>query len=309
MRLFLLGCTGFIGRELIPRLLNSGHHLTVISRNVQPHSLRGLSSKQLQHLQIDPSKPINWENTELLEALSKANGVINLAGEPITEKRWSDQQCEIITNSRLSTTASLIKTMSGLQEMPEILVNASAIGFYGTSQDSFFTENSSCGDDFLSNLCFQWEHLAMQKPNTTRLVLLRIGIVLEADGGALGKMLPVFRSGFGGPIGNGKQWMSWIHRTDLCNIIETSLLDKSWGGVINAVAPNPCDMSTFSKTLGKALGRPSLLPIPGPLLQLLLGDGAKVVLEGQKVICERLEKMSFKFQFPELKQAIESITN
>ena len=309
MRLLLIGCTGFIGRELVPRLLNSGHHLTIVSRKEplrldQPFRTQ---SEKLIHLQTDPSNPDNWKEEKLIEVLNQADGVINLAGEPIADKRWTLEHCKKIETSRFSTTQGLINAMSKLKEPPSFLLNGSAIGFYGTSQTSVFTEESPSGKDFLSNLCKTWERLANEKPNKTRLVIIRIGIVLESDGGALGKMLPIFRAGFGGPIGDGKQWMSWIHRTDLCQMIETALLKKTWQGVINGVAANPCSMSDFSAKLGQTLGRPSLLPVPGPLLKLVLGDGAKVVLEGQNVFPKQLEKLQFRFQYPTLKNALEAI--
>jgi len=308
MRLLLLGCTGFIGRELVPRLLDAGHQLTIISRK-EPHKLhQKCQSKQLLYLKLDPSNPENWKEEKLINAITQANGVINLAGEPIADKRWTPKHCTKIQSSRLITTRCLINTISKLKRPPEFLVNGSAIGYYGTSQNSLFTEDCSSGNDFLSNLCNEWEDIATERPKSTRLLLLRIGIVLEADGGALGKMLPVFRSGFGGPLGNGKQWMSWIHRTDLCKIITQAVSNTDFKGVINAVAPNPSTMADFSDKLGKTLGRPSLLPVPGALLQLLLGDGAKVVLEGQNVSSAGLTKKKFAFEYPYLEQALEAIT-
>ncbi|WP_320663441.1 TIGR01777 family oxidoreductase [Prochlorococcus sp. MIT 1223] len=308
MRLLLVGCSGFIGRELIPHLLKSGYLLTVISRKAPKKYPKSIDTTKLNHLQLDPAELINWEQDKLLCALKEANGVINLAGEPIANKRWTEEQCKKIEQSRLITTKGLVNAMSQINKPPEILINASAIGFYGTSQNKIFTEKSSQGDDFLASLCSKWEQISRGCPQQTRLVLIRIGIVLGRDGGALGKMLPIFRAGFGGPIGNGNQWMSWIHRKDLCQIIEKSLRNKKWEGVINAVSPNPAQMSLFSQTLGEVLGRPSLLPLPAPLLKLLLGDGAKVVLEGQKVIPERLMKMNFEYKYPELKQALENLT-
>jgi len=187
-----------------------------------------------------------------------------------------------------------------------VIINGSAIGYYGTSLSKEFNENSIGGNDFLANLCKNWEAAASEKPFFSRLVIFRIGIVLEADGGALGKMLPVFKLGLGGPIGNGMQWMSWIHRSDLCDLVVKALIDKKFSGVINAVAPEPVLMKDFSKTLGKCLNRPNLLPVPSTLLKVLLGDGAKVVLEGQKVISIKLK--NYKFKYPLLENAINAST-
>ena len=307
MRLLLIGCTGFIGRELIPQLLESGHQITIVSRKLPQESSPPLDSQELVHIQIDPSNLDNWNNKDLLHALSQANGVINLAGEPIAEKRWTKEHCEKIEESRYSTTEGLVSAMKRLKKPPKVFLSGSAIGFYGTHPNDIFNEESNCGDDFLAKLCERWENLAKRKPSSTRLVIFRIGIVLGSDGGALGKMLPVFRAGFGGPIGSGQQWMSWIHRTDLCQILEKCLIENQWEGVVNAVAPNPSTMNSFSKSLGKVLGRPSLLPVPGPLLKLLLGDGAKVVLEGQKVQSNRLKH--FKFKYNQIDDALKAITN
>jgi len=183
------------------------------------------------------------------------------------------------------------------------------VGFYGTSETARFTEASASGSDFLAEICRAWEAAADQASAGCRVVKLRIGIVLGPDGGALGKMLPVFRTGFGGPVGSGKQWMSWIHRTDLCRLIAEALEDPAFSGVYNAVAPTPTTMGGFALALGKALGRPSLLPVPGPILQLLLGDGAQVVLEGQQVVPERLTAQGFQFHYGDLSAALGAATS
>ncbi len=304
MRLLLIGCTGFVGRELVPQLLNSGHQITLVSRKKTQSFAANLPTKQLRPLKLDPADRKNWSKQPLVSALAEAEGVINLAGEPIAEKRWTVKHCQKLTNSRLETTDALVEAMGKLRRPPRVLVNASAVGFYGTSQDALFNEQSPCGQDFLGNLCEQWENSANKKPKSTRLVVVRIGIVVGPDGGALGKMLPVFRAGLGGPLGKGQQWMSWIHRSDLCQLIETALKNNSWSGAINAVSPEPSSMAEFADSLGSVLGRPSFLPVPGPILKLLLGDGAKVVLEGQHVESNRLDKLGFKFLHPKLKQAL-----
>ena len=309
MRLLLIGCTGFVGRELIPHLLKKGHHLTLVSRKSAREFTQTRLNNQLNHLQLNPAELKNWQKKELLTALSEADGVINLAGEPIAEKRWTQNHCQVLYDSRINTTQGLVNAMNQLRRPPKVLVNASAIGFYGTSLKAQFNENSQCGDDFLANLCKQWESSAINKPRSTRLIIFRIGIVLGRNGGALGKMLPIFKAGLGGPIGNGTQWMSWIHRSDLCQMIELALTKKSWSGVINAVAPKPTSMSNFATNLGICLGRPSLFPVPGAILKFLLGDGARVVLEGQQVESIHLKRLGFRFNYSELNQALAEITN
>jgi hypothetical protein len=307
LKLLLTGCTGFIGRELIPLLIKEGHNLTVISRQSKG-KLKAIADEQsINVIKMNPAESSSWDNEEIQNSLKSCEGVINLAGEPIAEKRWTIDHCKEITNSRIKTTKNLIKNLKNLRKPPKVLINASAIGFYGSHAQTEFTEENIQGEDFLANLCKEWESIAREKPRATRLLIVRIGIVLAKDGGALGKMLPIFRAGLGGPIGDGKQWMSWIHRTDLCNLINESVKNSAWSGVVNGVAPNPVRMSEFSNSLGKSLGRPSLIAVPGPILKLLLGDGARVVLEGQNVKPQRLNKLKFKFSFPSIKVAFKDI--
>ncbi len=307
MRLVLIGCTGFVGRELIPQLLKAGHNLTVVSRNSPAPWLANLASEQnLMHLQINPADLQSWEKGILINPISKAEGIINLAGEPIAEKRWSPVHLKELQDSRLNTTKGLIKAIKRSKKGPRVVVNASAIGYYGTSLNAHFSESSPGGNDFLATLCQQWEALAGEKPRSTRLSILRIGIVLGPNGGALKKMIPVFKTGLGGPIGNGQQWMSWIHRTDLCQMIMQAVTQREWPTVVNAVSPYPVSMKEFATALGETLGRPSLLPVPGAILKLLLGDGARVVLEGQNVKSNGLSKVNFCFQYPELNRALEA---
>ena len=307
MKLLLTGCTGFIGKELIPLLIKEGHSLTVISRQSK-EKLKDIANDQsINFIKMNPAESSSWNKEEIKNSLKSCEGVINLAGEPIAEKRWTEDHCKEITNSRIETTKNLIENLRNLKKPPKVLINASAIGFYGSHPQTEFTEESIPSDDFLANLCKEWEYIANKKPRATRLVILRIGIVLGKDGGALGKMLPIFRAGLGGPIGDGKQWMSWIHRTDLCNLMIKSVTNSSWSGVVNGVAPNPVRMNEFSNSLGKALGRPSLLAVPGPILKLILGDGARVVLEGQNVQSQRFNKLKFKFSFPTINDAFKAI--
>ena len=308
MRLLLLGCTGLVGRELVPTLRDAGHQITVVSRRSH-RSVSWAKEQDLNWVQADPAQATSWEQDGALqEALAASDGVVNLAGEPIAEQRWTPTHLQLLHDSRIATTRHLTAAMGALATPPAVMVNASAVGFYGTSEDAAFVESSAAGKDVLGSLCADWEAAAAARPPATRLVVVRIGIVLAADGGALGKMLPVFRAGFGGPIGSGRQWMSWIHRTDLCALIARALADQSWSGVVNGVAPQPVSMATFASSLGRCLGRPSLLPVPGPVLHLLLGDGARVVLDGQQVRSERLQQLGFSFRFPDLPEALAAAT-
>ena len=308
MRLLLLGCTGFVGKELVPALLKEGHELYIISRKNINNLKLNIPLDKFNFLKIDLSKKQNWNNENLLSNLKESDGIINLIGEPIADKKWSNRQKEKIEKSRINSTKFLMDTLKKSRINPKVIINGSAIGFYGTSLTKEFNENSKSGNDFLANLCKQWEEVANEKPFFSRLVIFRIGIVLEAEGGALGKMLPIFKIGLGGPIGDGKQWMSWIHRSDLCGLIIKALVEKNFSGVFNAVAPEPVLMKDFSKTLGRCLNRPNLLPVPGTILKLLLGDGAKLVLEGQKVFSIKLQEKIYKFKYPLLEKAISAST-
>jgi len=307
MRILLLGCTGFIGKSLIPRLISEGHELCLISRkNINKLKINS-SFEKIAFLKLNLAKEKSWNDINLLNQLKNCEGIINLSGEPITDKRWSKEQKLEIENSRIKTTSYLMKNLKKNKIHPKVIINASAIGFYGTSLDKIFDETSPGGEDFLANLCKKWEDAASQKPFFTRLLILRIGIVLGVDGGALGKMLPIFQVGLGGPIGDGNQWMSWIHIDDLCNIIVSGIKDKKYSGIFNAVSPQPVKMKEFSFMLAKCLQRPNLLSVPGASLKLILGDGAKLLLEGQKIKSIKLKNV-YKFKYPLLQEAISSLT-
>ena len=307
MRILMLGCTGFIGKSLIPRLIYEGHELCLISRKNIDQLKINSSFEKIAFLKLNLAQERSWNDINLLNQLKSCEGIINLSGEPITEKRWSEEQKLEIENSRVNTTSYLMNSLKKNAINPKVIINASAIGFYGTSLDNIFDETSPCGEDFLAKLCKKWEEAASQKPFFTRLVILRIGIVLGVNGGALGKMLPIFKVGLGGPIGDGNQWMSWIHIDDLCDIIVNGIKDKKYSGVINAVSPKPVKMKEFSSILAKSLQRPNLLPVPAASLKLILGDSAKLLLEGQNIKSIKLNKF-FKFKYPLLEEAIFSLT-
>ena len=307
MRILLLGCTGFIGKNLIPKLISEGHELCIVSRkNINKLKINS-SFEKIAFLKLNLAEEKSWYDINLLNQLKSCDGIINLSGEPITDKRWTGEQKLEIENSRIKTTSYLMKNLKKNKISPKVIINASAIGFYGTSLDKVFDETSPGGEDFLANLCKKWEEAASQKPFFTRLIILRIGIVLGVNGGALGKMLPIFKVGLGGPIGDGNQWISWIHVEDLCNIIINGIKDKKYSGIINAVSPQPVKMKEFSSILAKCLQRPNLLPLPGVTLKLILGDGAKLLLEGQKIKSIKLINF-FKFKYPLLQEAISSLT-
>ncbi|XHX77965.1 MAG: TIGR01777 family oxidoreductase [Stenomitos frigidus ULC029] len=304
MKVAVTGATGFVGSRLIERLQADGHTVVALTRN-SDRALHMFPAAAFPHVET-----VAYTSTELgdwQQALSGCDGVVNLAGEPIAESRWTPERKQMILNSRKLGTQTLVAAIAQSKPKPSVLVNASAIGYYGTSETATFDETSAPGADFLAQVCQEWEAAAQTVEQAdVRLVILRIGIVL-GDGGAMAKMLPPFKLFAGGPIGSGNQWFSWIHREDLVSLILQALTDSTVSGVYNATAPNPVRMAEFANTLGALLKRPSWLPVPSFALEALLGDGAKVVLEGQQVLPKRTQAMSFQYQYPTVRQAVTDI--
>jgi uncharacterized protein len=234
--------------------------------------------------------------------------VVNLAGEPIAEKRWTPEQKRTILESRQIGTQKIVEAIAAASIKPTVLINASAIGYYGTSETAKFDENSPAGTDFLAEVCTKWEAAAQAvTASGTRLVIVRLGIVLGENGGALGKMLAPFSAFVGGPIGSGKQWFSWVHRDDVVKLIIQAITDTQMQGVYNATAPNPVTMAGFAQTLGTVMNRPSWLPVPNFALEAMLGEGAIVVLQGQQVVPTHTVGQGFEFEYPALQPALKAI--
>ena len=304
MKVAIAGATGFVGSRLVERLHSEGHQVLVLARDSE-RARRVFPASAYPNLEIVGYTPA--ESGDWLHSIEGCDGVVNLAGVPIAEERWTAARQQAILDSRKLTTAKLVEAIALANPKPSVFVSASAIGFYGTSETAEFEENSLGGDDFLATVCKEWESAAQPVKNAgTRLVILRLGIVLGM-GGALAKMVPAFRLFAGGPIGTGKQWFSWIHRDDVVNLILYALQNPQVEGVLNATAPNPVRMNELCETLGEILKRPSWLPVPSFALELLLGDGAKVVLEGQQVLPKRTLVSGFQYEYPTLKLALEEI--
>lgn len=304
MKIAITGATGFVGSRLVSRLHQQGHQILILTRNTI--SARRVFPKEaftnVEILAYAPTTSGAWQ-----DSIAGCDGVVNLAGEPIAEKRWTPQQKQEILNSRQLGTQKIVEAIAKANPQPSVLVNASAIGYYGTNETATFDENSPSGQDFLSQVCQAWEAEAQKVKNTgTRLVILRLGIVLGL-GGALGKMITPFQLFTGGPIGSGKQWFSWIHVDDLVSLIVQALTKSDMEGVYNATAPNPVRMNDLSKTMGEVMNRPAWLPVPGFVLEVLLGDGAIVVLEGQQVLPKRTLESGFQYQYPTLQPALRDI--
>lgn len=304
MKIAIAGATGFIGTRLVEKLQEGGHQLLVLTRSAE-RARRVFPEVAFPNLEIvsyTPTQSGDWQ-----QAIAGCDGVVNLAGAPVAEERWTPSTKQEILESRKIGTEKIVEAIDRADPKPAVLVNSSAIGYYGTSETATFDETSSSGDDFLARVCREWEAEAQKaKATGTRLVIIRTGIVL-GQGGALGKMLTPFQLFAGGPIGSGRQWFSWIHRDDIVNLFVQALTRRDLEGVFNATAPTPVRMNELCKTLGDAMNRPSWLPVPDFAIQLLLGDGAKVVLEGQQVLPKRTLESGFEFQYPALKPALEQI--
>ena len=298
MRILITGGTGFVGTRLINRLLDSNHTLCLVTRNIQ--RVKNKFSSGIEWIEWDALQQ-EFPKDQLQGPL---DGVINLMGENLANKRWTSAQKTKLRDSRIQSTQKLISALIKAEHRIDFFIQASAIGFYPVNQETAIDENSSKGSGFLSDLCHEWEQTLNALPDSTRKVILRIGVVLGPEAGAMNKMLFPFRLGLGGPVGNGRQMMSWIHVDDLIKIIQTAVEDTSYRGIFNSVSPVPASNREFTKALGKALKRPTLFPVPPLALRTLMGEMACLVLDGQTILPKALEQKSFSFDHPHIDEAI-----
>jgi hypothetical protein len=304
MKIVLTGATGFVGVKLVEQLQALKHQIIVLARNAQKADSQFPKElfPNVEIISYDPLKLGDWA-----EAIAGSNAVINLAGEPLAGVRWTDKRKQEIRESRILTTRILVEAIAKADVKPEVLISGSAIGFYGTSLDKSFDEYSDGGQDFLANVCKDWEAAADGVTDLgVRLVKLRTGIVLGM-GGAIAKMLPIFQVGGGGKIGTGKQWFSWIHRDDLVSLILFALTNSQIVGVLNGTAPQPVTNDDFTIAFAKAIKRPAFLPVPAAALILLFGEGAIVLLDGQRVLPQKAKINKFVFNYPDIDSALEQI--
>lgn len=301
MKVAVTGGTGFVGSRLVEKLEAGGHETLLLTRN--PDRAR-------QQFPADVYKNVtivSLASTTWPSSLSACDGVVNLAGEPISDARWTADRKKLLMDSRVGTTEKLVAAIAAAEVKPKVLVSASAIGFYGTSKTATFDESSPAGEDFLAEICKNWEAAAnAAQASGTRVVIVRLGIVLGM-GGVIEKMLPPFKLFAGGPIGSGKQGFSWIHRDDVVDLLLQALTEPTMEGVYNGTAPNPITMGELCTEMGKSLGRPSWLPVPAIALEALLGEGATLVLEGQKVLPTRSLASGFKFTYSFISDALKQV--
>ncbi len=308
MRVTVTGATGLIGRRVVAALLERGDAVTVLSRDPE-RAKADLGRPDSSAPRADSPAAMRWDpNRESAPraALESADAVVHLAGENVAQ-RWTESAKRAIRESRVLGTRNLVLGIEALAETerPKVLVSGSAIGYYGAHGDEPIDEESPAGKDFLAQTCAQWEtESEMAARLGVRVVKVRTGVVLDSEGGALGKMLPPFKLGVGGPVASGRQYISWIHTDDVVGIVLAAIDGEQWHGAINATAPEPQRNRDFSKALGHALHRPALLPVPGVALRLMYGEMAQVVTEGARVLPAKALVLGYEFRHPQLDEAL-----
>ena len=310
-RYLITGGSGFIGTALIKQLLLENHDVTVLTRN---------EVKTAQHFeQVINAVREDYQSKTKVKTISSLDTinfdqaydvVINLAGQGIADKRWNDEVKKQLIDSRVNTTQDLYDYLKDVHIKPDVFISGSALGYYGLREsDDEINENGETDNSFSSELCQKWEAEAEKIAGLgIRTCYLRTGIVLGKNGGALAKMLPPFKMALGGPIGNGKQWMSWIHLDDIVGMIRFAIDNEAIQGPINGTAPQPVTNKVFSKTLGKVLKRPAIFPMPAFVVKLLFGQmGEELLLSGQRVVPVKLSNAGYEFNYPQLEEALRDI--
>jgi len=296
MKILVTGATGLIGRSLCRALTDESRTVAAVSRSsVKP---QGLAVAEVY--QWDPqSGPLPQA------ALDGVDAVVNLAGEPLDARRWSDQQKRLIRDSRVVTTRNLVEGLNSLDRKPAVLVSGSAVGFYGDRGDEQLEETSPPGHGFMSEVCQEWEREAARAIELgVRVVHVRTGVVLSDQGGALQKMLIPFKLGLGGPLGSGKQWFPWIHIKDIVGIFRHSIMTSTLAGPVNGVAPQPVTNGEFTRELARALHRPAFLPVPEMALRVLMGEMSEVLFGSQRVLPKAALASGYEFHYPLLAPAL-----
>ncbi len=306
MRVFMTGATGLIGRRLSSALLARGDEVRVLSRGGRAKAAAQLGPR-VEAVEGDPAVAGAWG-----KAVDGCDAVVNLAGENLFARRWSDEQKERIRSSRVLATRNVVAAMQAATARPSVLANASAIGYYGFHEDEEIVEGAPAGTDYLARVCADWEEAAETAARPppdgpgARVVRLRFGVVLAPDGGALAQMLFPFKLFVGGPVGRGRQWFSWVHVDDVVGLVLLALDRAEATGPVNVVAPEPLRMKDFCKVLGGVMHRPSWLPVPGIALRIALGEVADVLRRGQKVLPKKAQALGYTFKYPTARAALEA---
>jgi hypothetical protein len=294
MNITVTGASGFIGNHLIQELLGAGHSIHALGRKRSARLPQAVRFSEWPSTESEPPP----------EALASAGAIVYLAGESVAQ-RWTPEVKQRIRGSRVDGTLNLVNALAKQSRRPQVLVCASAIGYYGSRGDEVLTETSAPGSDFLAQVVIDWEQAARQAEALgIRVAPLRFGVVLGKDGGALAKMLPPFRLGLGGRLASGQQWMSWIHVDDVIALIRFSLDNSAARGPMNATSPHPVRNAEFTNELAAALHRPAIFPVPKLALKTLFGEMAEVILGSQRVLPKAAQSAGFQFQYPELRPAL-----
>lgn len=294
MNLLLTGATGFIGTHLRRRLLEEGHDLTIITRS--PGSWKEVSANNHRF--------ISWDS-DLVAAMEAADVVINMAGENLFDRRWSESVKKKLYDSRIESTRVLVEAMGSASDRPELLISVSGVNYYGERGEDPLEESEPPGHDFLAMICQDWEAEAQKaKAFGIRVSNPRVGVVLHPDDGALDKMILPFKLFIGGPIGRGSQYMPWIHMDDLCRALLFPMHEETFSGPYNACSPSPETMRNLARLMGKVMNRPSLMRVPEWAVKLLLGESATPVLTSLKVIPAQLRQAGFQWTFEDLEEAL-----
>lgn len=300
MKILVAGATGFIGRYLLPILKEAGHDIVILTRDAE---------KAVTRLPV-LCRIVAWDPSRLpppLKALEGVDAVVNLSGENIAS-RWTKSQKAELERSRILSTRQLIQAFKKMPHPPKVLVTMSGVGLYGHQRSEELDESVSVGKGFLAGLCQRWEVEANEAQKLgIRTVILRAGVVLGTDGGAMQYLLPLFRMGLGGKCGNGKQWMSWIHARDLARMVACALNTDTLQGPVNAVSPNPVTNAEFTSALGRAVNRPTWFSVPGVVLKMTMGASAKVVLDSAKAMPVKIRETRFEFEYPNIDAALQSL--
>jgi uncharacterized protein (TIGR01777 family) len=301
MKVVIAGGTGFIGRALTKNLIDSGEKVVILTRD--PYKARISGNAKAIYEKWDARTVSSWT-----EHINDANAVINLAGEPLAGKRWTKFQKEWILNSRTESTSAIVEAISDSRNKPSVLINGSAVGYYGDVKSGDVDESYPAGNDFLAKVCVDWEAAAAKAEEFgVRTVMIRTGVALEKDGGVLKLMLSTFKMYAGGIPGSGGQWVPWIHREDAVRAVLFLLDNNKLSGPVNLTSPNPVTMRELISAMGRILDKPMLAPVPAFLLKAVLGEMADIILTGQKAVPRKLLESGFKFSYPDLEEALLTI--
>ncbi len=301
-RVIITGATGFIGKALCPRLLEEGYDVVVLSRNLEKG--RRTFGERVAVVQWDGKSSSGW-----LEYVDGAYAIVNLAGENIASARWTEEKKKAIIQSRLDAGRAVVDAVNSVRKKPNLVIQASAIGYYGSRQDEIIDETSSHGDGFPSQVAQDWERSTQEvESRNVRQIIIRTAVVLGKEGGALPRLMKPFRFFVGGPLGSGRQWLSWIHLEDEVRAVLFLLKSEDSRGIFNLATPFPLRQRDFARILGKSMKRPSWFSIPAFVLNLFMGEMAKdTLLPSQRIQPKRLLEAGFQFKFPDLESALKQV--